>query len=124
MKTKKQFIIDTLAPYLKDRSLCAMGDQQCLYLTKDGKKCAFGKYMQEGPWQQDLDTADGVLEMYGAKNVLTPEAYEQNLSVVEWRAIQTVHDTLAYQWEGPCAIEDLEEVTKIDFSELKDLVYG
>ena len=55
-KKLKKFILDTLLPYKKDPSKCAILNDKCVYIMRDGKttkKCALGKWMKKGPWQSE-----------------------------------------------------------------------
>lgn len=123
MKTKRQFILDTLLPYKNDPSLCAVDEEgNCVYLTKEGKKCALGVHMNNGVWQSmDMD-AKGVLVRFGEHKVLKKEALEQKLTIEEWDLIQGCHDSFAkdtFILLKNKTIERLEKDTDLSFPELK-----
>lgn len=101
----KQFILDTLLPYKEDPNLCALefdsdGNPNCLYKTSDGRKCAVGKHMKEGPWQEfrgdigHLINSGGeiVVGEWPLERILTEEAYTMISDVKIWRAVQNYHD--------------------------------
>lgn len=51
MKTHKEFLIETLLYYSEDtgrRATNPNGEQACLYLRRDGAKCAIGRHIIEG----------------------------------------------------------------------------
>ncbi len=116
---KRKFILDTLLPYKEDPTTCAKEDEMCVYLTDDGKKCAVGKHMKDGPWQKLENVFEDVLENYDIGDVLTDEALEQGLSIEGWSAMQAYHDGIA---TGARYInkraESLEIITGIRFPEL------
>lgn len=100
MKTKKQFILDTLLPYKNNPQLCAfkyntiLDQYSCVYLTDDGKKCAVGKHLIEGEHQNFLGTVGELLMTYQEEDIFTPEALEQNLSIPVWTLMQRYHDVI------------------------------
>lgn len=124
-KSKRQFILDTLLPFKEDRSKCASVDGQCLYLTEDGRKCALGVHMKEGPWQHIQAGVASLTHEFGFsfEKMLTPEALEQGLTKVEWAVIQEYHDFLASRdWTEHGTnglVVSLEIHTGLEFPELR-----
>lgn len=104
MKTKRQlknFVLKTLLPYKQDPSKCGTSDTgTCQYLTSDGKKCAVGRWMKKGWWQDYMGDAV-TLEQEVARSGLTlndillKEARDMNLSSEEWSELQCYHDSLS-----------------------------
>tara|TARA_R110000851_G_scaffold107744_1_gene228227 strand:+ start:4307 stop:4705 length:399 start_codon:yes stop_codon:yes gene_type:complete len=95
MKTQKQFILDTLLPYKEDPTTCGYEVSSCLYLTGDGKKCAVGKHLITGEWQNHTGDYNGLIDTYNAEDIFTQEALDQKLPSRVWRAMQFYHDNLA-----------------------------
>lgn len=123
MKTKRQFILDTLLPYKQDPKTCAFIGGKCLYLTKDGRKCAVGKHMKKGEWQKSENSISGLLGDIGLelKDILTKEAVEQGLTLREWNALQAYHDSIGFgdaYSDINLSVEHLEKVTGLKFPEL------
>lgn len=120
-QSKKEFILKTLLPYFTGEEERAFNNNNCLYLTADGRKCAIGKWMKEGEWQHYTGGVCGLVEKYKLEDILIEEALEQNLSLDEWREIQAVHDqllTLDFQrlWVP------LEKATGLMFPELRGAI--
>ena len=124
---KKQFILDTLVPYFEDPQTRGYDKEQksCLYLTKDGKKCAVGKHMRPGPWQHHPGSFAAMISggPYTMEAILTEEAFNANLSVKEWSCMQRVHDDIREPRDLLLqGVEDLEEVSGEDFGEIIGLI--
>jgi hypothetical protein len=96
MKTLKEFILDTLLPYKKDKSNCGYDNfnKACEYLTHDGKKCAIGKHMKKGPWQNFNGDASELFEKYDKNNIIKKYSLNQNIDTEGWVLIQSYHDYL------------------------------
>lgn len=135
----EKFIIDTLLPYKQDTSKCSYDGSACLYLTEQGNKCAVGAHMREGEWQQATpynmvngSAADAVFKKWGAKTVLTEEAYKFHVALKNlfgepddvyrvWVLMQDYHDHLA-SGRGrtyDSAAKSLETHLGINLTELK-----
>jgi hypothetical protein len=116
----KEFILDTLLPYKKDSSLCAI-DNGCVYLTPNGKKCAVGKHLIEGEHQKFVGDIYDLDAEYNLNNILTEEAQRQNISLQIWELMQQYHDFIALK-KSFIAINNtaklLEKHTHIQFPEL------
>jgi hypothetical protein len=95
MKSKKQFILDTLLPYKENPKSCAIGDDGCMYLMEDGRKCAVGKHMLKGEWQSSMGNVECVFRNFGEKKVLKKYAIMQKLTNKQWCSMQAYHDMLA-----------------------------
>lgn len=116
----REFILDTLLPYKQDPSTCAIDGLSCLYLTPDGRKCAVGKHLKEGEWQNKGGHAIDLFNTWGEEAVLTEEALAQNIPLEIWILIQRCHDALAHKDlvsynDDVCM---LEEATGFKFPEL------
>lgn len=128
MKTNQQFILDTLLPYKVDPSTCAVSPQGgCEYLTKEGKKCAVGKHMKKGKWQQYSGYFANIKSNFNVEEVLTKNALKQNLSDSVWITMQEYHDTIARNTLAVlnnseninAIVDELEKITELKFSELR-----
>lgn len=129
LKEKRQkFIIKTLKPYIEDKSNCGYDEEQdeCLYLTPDGKKCAVGRWMREGGWQEFEGSYSELLdEGYNPKDLLKKKALKVKFGIGDWDTIQDVHDALAVEIPTPVIldrIDDLERCTGTNLDELKKLL--
>lgn len=120
--SQKQFILDTLLPYKLDRSTCATNiNLNCVYLDSNtGNKCAIGKHMKKGVWQQHKGSVLELVSHYKLSNILTEEANSQNLSLDIWGTIQSYHDSLARKLDSLVnpIVKLLETDLNIDLSEL------
>lgn len=120
--TKKEFILETLLPYFKDPSTCALEGVNCSYLTTDGNVCAVGKWMKPGPWQFYEGSYEELIEKYEPKDFFKEEAFGM-LTDDEWEKVQSVHDSLAVGAKRLMFdIEILESVTGTNLNELKEYV--
>jgi hypothetical protein len=126
MKTKRQiknFVLKTLLPYKEDPSTCGYdkGKNVCKYLTKEGKKCALGKWMKKGPWQDSGKDAYGVLDEYTQEEILLKPALEMNFSQDVWENIQDYHDKIAQGLKRGAlnALGGIEYILEIDLPELR-----
>jgi hypothetical protein len=121
MKDKRQFILDTLLPFVDgERPTATEGIiSSCRYLTKDGRKCAVGLHMLEGKWQHEQVSAELLFNKYPKEQILTSEALDQNLKYNEWYAMQEVHDIFAQNPDAlPGYVGRLEEISGLKFPEL------
>jgi hypothetical protein len=132
MKTKRQiknFILKTLLPYKEDMSKCAYDKVSglCLYLTDDGRKCAVGRWLKKGEWQEIAASALTLFELYGFDILLKP-ARDMNFTDTKWKRIQSYHDKLVNFKKSnsdndkrACnnAVENLEIIFRIELPELR-----
>ena len=114
----RQFILDTLLPYKVNPELCAMQDNLCLYLTTDGRKCAVGKHMKKGEWQQFHGGFENLISSYPKEIFLTKKALSHNLTNEIWCTIQDYHDNLA-DFKYVYGVGELERLTQLKFPELR-----
>jgi len=106
---KREFVLNTLLPYKEDPETCSTGTKMidglevdiCLYLAKNGNKCAVGKHMVEGPWQSNGGGIRALIEDYTFEQMLTPEAFAMGFNTKTWAAIQTYHDKLSIHSKKP-----------------------
>jgi hypothetical protein len=132
MAMTREFILDTLLPYRQNPELCAvvtneMRHTTCEYLTKDGKKCAVGKHMKDGPWQNILGNYECLIDIYKPEEFLTNEALSQNIPNNVWELMQDYHDSIGVTKDDAIKnyssinsiVEGLERATNFDFSPLK-----
>lgn len=98
--TPKEFALAQIAPYYKDPSTCGVDEenQQCCYLTEDGRKCVIGKNLLHPEYFFQNDNADlsivDILEEFGEKRVLIPEAIGI-LTIEQWESLQELHDAIS-----------------------------
>lgn len=115
--TKQEFIVKTLKPCFIRPSIRGVSENgQCMYLTKDDKKCAVGSWMKKGEWQYHQGTVYDLFEKYGEEEFLRKEACGI-LSPCEWQAIQVIHDEMDID-----DIEAVEYSVGVDLTELKQLL--
>ncbi len=126
---KQEFIIAQLKPYFLDPSTCGRdANGSCMYLTKDGKMCVFGKnltpealenfkYSQSRAEELLINHGDGILKEE-SRGILTYD---------EWQQMQQIHDSISmnnrakYKHEFMmCSLAKLSSET-CDLTELKDL---
>ncbi len=124
MKTKQQFIIDTLLPYFKDKTNCAINENGgCLYLTEDGRKCAVGKHLKKGKWQKHEGNIHSLLEDYKKEDIFKKSALEQDISLDGWKLMQIIHDSFATidssKESTNRRLTNLERIEQVDLSKLK-----
>jgi hypothetical protein len=93
--TPKEFALAQIAPYYKDPSTCGydFNDDNCKYITEDGRMCVFGKNMIDPSSTPEHLNADGILERFSEK-CLKPES-RGVLSSEKWRKLQVIHDYIA-----------------------------
>lgn len=127
----KEFILETLLPYKEDVSLCSTESGICVYLTTDGRKCAVGKHLIDGPAQSYSGNVYSLDGRYCLNDILTEEAKEQNIPLLVWNSIQCYHDKLSYLYKCKSdylqyringvneALDNLEESTNFKFPELR-----
>jgi len=122
MKSKRDFILETLLPYKLDPSTCAIDSSgYCEYLTEDGRKCAIGKHMLPGIWQKYSRPLVALFMEYNKEEMLTKEANDMNLKNIEWYAIQHYHDSIAKKHaiiSKEQAVINIETTTGLKFPEL------
>lgn len=124
MINKRQFILDSLLPYKLDSSKCGMNEyKSCLYLTKDGKKCAIGQYMKDGKWQEEQASIKTIWSEYRnhLKDVFTEDFLSSGLKLEEMDAMQQYHDNLAKDdiWQLRRSLKTLEILSGFEFPELR-----
>lgn len=119
----REFILETLLPYKQNPSICAVIDDNCLYKTEDGRKCAIGKWMKEGEWQNyQYDIEDLLKDMnINLQDILVDKATKMNLSLANWQRIQQYHDIISCNQHGTSntIVSSLEENLDIKLPELK-----
>lgn len=105
MKTKKEFALSQLAPYLADPSTCGydLETKNCEYITPDGRMCVAGKNMldptQEKIWGNIEDILSANKESYWLLNdeqegIFKPEVVGV-LNNADWQDMQSIHDSIA-----------------------------
>ena len=96
MKTKKEFALSQLAPYLADPSTCGYEEQNdlCLYLTDEGKMCVAGKNMLNPEVFENNKSIEDILTHKFQEEVFKPEVVGI-LDTFEWRFMQFIHDNIA-----------------------------
>lgn len=121
LQTKKEFALSQIAPYYKDRSLCAYNREisNCEYLTPDGKMCVLGKNLVDPSKEEyDEESATELLGKYG-EEILKPEV-RGILSVEEWQNLQQIHDCLAIPGRDVKLEQYINEIGLFTLKELQD----
>ena len=119
----RKFILNTLKPYLDDPTTVGIncGDG-CSYLTEEGNKCAVGKHMKSGEWQESSTTYEWLISTYEPAEFLTDEAFKMNFKASTWSAMQDWHDSFArgdlHSFSSSVALSNLEKDTGLKFPEL------
>lgn len=124
----KQFILDTLLPYKEDKTLLSISliGNGCSYLSHIGNKCAIGKHMKEGPWQQYSDWVGTLFQEYSEEKIMSQDWLEQQIPTEVAQNIQQYHDALALPIPHNIynantvnhIVSHLERLTKFELSEL------
>ncbi len=115
--TKKEFALQAIGPYYKDRNLCGYENGGCKYITSYGKKCVFGKYTKDPIMLNGNGSALAVLKMYNEIDILVPEAVGI-LTKNEWQQLQEMHDTIAQSYT---TIDLREEINNLNLFTLQEL---
>jgi hypothetical protein len=96
----KEFALQQIAPYFKDKSTCGVTEGgDCSYLTADGKMCVAGKNMLPSVREQynfDSEATD-ISSIFAKKTqsqIFNPEAVDV-LTNKEWSILQVIHDNIA-----------------------------
>ena len=120
-EVQKQFILDTLLPYLEDPDTCGFTtDTGCVYLTKCGKMCAVGQHMEQGEWQTSDEGFRGLIQEWGSgEEFFTEEALSMEFSDDVWSRMQDIHDAIASGMEYDFFVKGLERELDIELNELK-----
>lgn len=91
--TKAEIITDTVRYYEEDRSRVARTLRHaCMYLTPEGRKCAVGRYMLEGPHQYFDGSCSALSDQYLLDEVLEEPVRGHELAF--WDDLQFYHDGL------------------------------
>lgn len=102
--SKKEIIMDTYNFYKNNLDQFALESGICVYLTKDGKKCAVGRYMKDGKHQSFSGTAYSLLDEFTENEVFKSEVLGHSDSF--WNDLQkNLHDIPA---ESDEPLENLE----------------
>jgi len=104
--TKEEIINDTIAYYNEDPSRRAtLGNStNCVYRTKEGKNCAFGRYMKDKylqlPICNDILMIDELIqdieEVENINDLLVEKVHGHSNSKF-WLSVQNLHDE-PYHW--------------------------
>lgn len=106
--TKKEFVLQQIAPYWKDPSTCGHDGICCQYITQDGKMCVAGKNMIDPKRFYKFGTISHILDDHTQKEVFKRESVDQ-LSQQEWLFLQQAHDKLAYH-QKETALDMLQRI--------------
>lgn len=103
-RTKEEYLAlleDTVKYYSEDTSRRAMGENGCMYLTEDGKKCAVGRFLVKDFDYENLNEFNSVQDLYreyqGTDEFLIPEYRGYDISF--WSSLQGLHDGNFY-WDA------------------------
>lgn len=115
---KKTFALAAIAPYYKDPTTCGYEDGRCEYLTSEGKKCVFGKFLLHPEEMPGYKSAYSILSGEKEEDILVPEAVGI-LTKDEWKELQIFHDRLA---QGLPNLFNVEELTLFTKEELEEYI--
>jgi hypothetical protein len=124
---KQEFIIAQLKPYFLDPSTCGVGEEDCMYLTHDGKMCVLGKNLTPEALEKFKDSeskARKLLSTHG--EAILKEESRGILSSEEWQNMQEIHDNIpmsknTYNYKTMMSSLDYLSSNTCDLTELKDL---
>lgn len=122
--TAKDFALQAIAPYYADPKTCGYNPSigSCVYLTEDGRKCVFGKYMLPEILESYKDSTDSAYSILNDHNdqskVLIPEVVNI-LTTEQWRNLQKIHDCISYQSSAPLPLI-VKELNLFTLDELKE----
>lgn len=117
----REFILGTLLPYKLDKSICAVEFNDCRYLTSDGRKCAVGKWLKKGEWQDSTESVGWLIAWYGERKIFKRKALNMNIDRMGWLLLQKYHDAVAASKTDMLKkyVEMIEEHFKVSLPELK-----
>lgn len=126
--SKKEFALQQIAPYYKDKKLCASNGSGCSYQTTDGRMCVAGKNFLPKVLVSKKDSGKYIREILaeygGVQSKVFIESSADILSADEWRYLQQLHDrisengtVLSEDTSVNLAIERLELFTKEELIE-------
>lgn len=81
----------------------------CQYLDPQGRKCAVGVHMPDGPWQHDGSSASQTLKDYPALGPVFTFDGESTVQGSWWRRLQTIHDN-PLNWDADDRFVGWEEL--------------
>lgn len=122
MNITKEFILEALLKYKNNPSLCGYNGERCMYLTKDGKKCAIGQFMKVGNHQK---YENGVFFILTSKNLnkIFKKKYlpifENSNNKQTLIYMQNYHDAIAQDENPNYTVENIETITGFNLNELK-----
>lgn len=121
----KEFLIKSLLPYKENPQLCGYENGKgCVYLTKDGRKCAIGQYIKENVDTTDIGDVTELFEEYKPFNIMTDEWLKQNVSRQIAINMQLYHDFIAGDMNYTHiqinnVVNELENLTGFNLDKLK-----
>lgn len=96
-RTKEEYLAlleDTVKYYSEDTSRRAMEENDCVYLTEDGRKCAVGRFLVENFDYTHFNSCYSVKDLYtqygNTDKFLTSECRGYNIDF--WQRLQGLHD--------------------------------
>ncbi|HEY8361784.1 MAG TPA: hypothetical protein VIK77_02725 [Tissierellaceae bacterium] len=92
--TKKDVLEDTYKFYSENPDQVGYADGGCQYLTKEGNKCALGRYMVDGRHQEFNGGALSLFNFFDLKSILCEEVNHID-DVDFWIEVQSWHDKFA-----------------------------
>jgi hypothetical protein len=131
MKTRQDFILDTLRGYFLDPSTISINPDTgfCMYRGPNGTMCGIGKHIPDDKYEPKMDTEYGVENLLKSwPNCLSAEMVEQNLNPVQLATIQTIHDNLQNAIKTQVfgdlkhKITNCEKDCEVDLQELRDII--
>lgn len=110
--TPYELIKETIDFYTADPSRRAVRSYNCMYLDPhNGNKCAVGRCMEEGEWQNLYGSAEELFEMYPLDKCLKPEF--QNIQLEVWKDLQHWHDHHLYWEDGRLSSRGQKEADQL-----------
>ena len=122
-KDPKEFALSQIAPYYKDKNLCATHNKICQYLTDDGRMCVAGKVMLpevRGKYYilDGISPIGGILNDYSQAEIFIPEVVDI-LTDMQWVYLQGIHDAIAL-YNDEVILERIGGLNLFTFDELKE----
>ena len=122
MKTKKEFALSQLAPYLADPSTCGYDTESknCEYITPGGRMCVAGKNMLDPTQEKIWGNIEDILSANNdeQEGIFKPEVLGI-LNNADWQDMQSIHDSIAL---SPDNIDKLKErIDRLNLFTLEEL---
>ncbi len=94
--TRKEFLDDMVAFYSEDVNRRAVESGACCYRTRDGRKCAIGRYILDELYNDSIE-GKNALHCNFSSNGMLPLSIT-SLGIYFLRQVQALHDSSGY-WD-------------------------